>query len=85
MLLGSLRGVHVGDRIVGDIPILVPGVGNQGGDVPASVRAGTTASGNGLLMSSSREILYASSGDDFAEAARAAAERTIATINGVTV
>ena len=66
--------------IVGDLPILVPGVGTQGGDVAASVAAGATADGTGLLLSSSREILYASSGDDFAEAARAAAEATVARI-----
>lgn len=77
--LGSVRA------LVGDIPILVPGVGAQGGDVPASVRAGTTAAGTGLLMSSSREILWASSGEDFAEAARAAAQRTVAAINGLAV
>lgn len=77
--LRSVRG------LVGDIPILVPGVGAQAGDVAASVAAGATPNGTGLLMSSSREILYASSGDDFAEAARAAAMRTIETINGVTV
>jgi orotidine-5'-phosphate decarboxylase len=78
----QLRSVR---SLVGVIPILVPGVGVQGGDVPASVQAGATADGTGLLMSSSREILYASSGEDFAEAARAAAQRTIAAINGVAV
>jgi len=77
--LGSVRG------LVGDLPILVPGVGAQAGDIAASVAAGSTANGTGLLMSSSREILYASSGDDFAEAARAAALRTIDAINAVTV
>ena len=78
----QLRSVR---SLVGDVPILVPGVGSQAGDVAASVSAGTTDSGTGLLMSSSREILYASSGEDFAEAARTVAERTIAAINGVTV
>ena len=51
---------------------LVPGVGAQGGDVAAAVRAGRTQDGRGLLINSSRGILYASSGEDFAEAARAA-------------
>ena len=55
--------------IVGDMPILVPGVGAQGGDVEAVVRNATTADGTGLLVSSSRAILYASSATDFAEAA----------------
>jgi orotidine-5'-phosphate decarboxylase len=59
--------------IVGDMPILVPGVGAQGGDVEAVVRNAATADGTGLLVSSSRAILYASQGDDFAEAAASAA------------
>ena len=60
-------------RIVGDMPLLVPGVGAQGGDVAQVVRNGQTAAGTGLIVSSSRGILYASSGDDFASAARSAA------------
>ncbi|MEX2627482.1 MAG: orotidine-5'-phosphate decarboxylase [Ilumatobacteraceae bacterium] len=59
-----------------DLPILLPGVGAQGGDLDASVRAGADARGRNLLVSSSRQILYASPGDDFAAAARAAATRT---------
>jgi orotidine-5'-phosphate decarboxylase len=59
--------------IVGDVPFLVPGVGAQGGDVEAVVANGCTADGTGLLVSSSRAILYASSGGDFADAARTAA------------
>jgi orotidine-5'-phosphate decarboxylase len=58
--------------VVGDLPILVPGVGAQHGDAAAAVRAGATADGRGLIVSSSRSILYASSADDFAAAARAA-------------
>lgn len=61
---------------VGALPILVPGVGAQHGDVEAAVRAGTTADGTGLMVSASRSILYASSGDDFAAAAREAATAT---------
>jgi orotidine-5'-phosphate decarboxylase len=57
---------------VGDLPLLVPGVGAQGGDVAAVVRNGKSADGSGLVISSSRAILYASAGGDFAEAARAA-------------
>jgi orotidine-5'-phosphate decarboxylase len=60
-------------QIVGEMPLLVPGVGAQGGDVGEVVRNGRTAAGTGLLVSSSRGILYASTGDDFAAAARAAA------------
>jgi orotidine-5'-phosphate decarboxylase len=59
--------------IVGDMPLLVPGVGAQGGDVEAVVRNGCDGNGRGLLVSSSRAILYASAGEDFAQAAAAAA------------
>ncbi len=68
-------------RIVGDMPLLVPGVGAQGGDVAAAVRSGQTAAGTGLIISSSRGILYASRGGDFATAARGAAERLRDQIN----
>jgi orotidine-5'-phosphate decarboxylase len=69
--------------IVGDVPFLVPGVGAQGGDVEAVVANGCTADGSGLLVSSSRAILYASDGDDFADAARNAARDLRDTINTV--
>ena len=55
--------------IVGDLPFLVPGIGAQGGDVEAVVRNAKTVDGTGLIVSSSRAILYASSGEDFAGAA----------------
>ena len=67
--------------IVGDMPFLVPGVGAQGGDVEAVVREGATADGAGLVISSSRAILYAGSGTDFADAARDAALRQRDEIN----
>jgi orotidine-5'-phosphate decarboxylase len=60
-------------EVVGELPILVPGVGAQGGDPEQVVALGATRSGTGLVVNSSRAILYASSGDDFAEAARSAA------------
>jgi orotidine-5'-phosphate decarboxylase len=59
--------------IVGDLPLLVPGVGAQGGDVEAVVANAKTADGTGLVVSSSRAILYASAGDDYADAAATAA------------
>jgi orotidine-5'-phosphate decarboxylase len=58
-------------KMVGDMPFLVPGVGTQGGDVEALVKSGQTNDGSGMIVSSSRGVLYASSGPDFAEAARA--------------
>ena len=66
--------------IVGDLPLLVPGVGAQGGDVEATVEAGADSTGLGMVINSSRAILYASSGADFAEAARAEAIATRDTI-----
>ncbi len=57
------------------LPLLIPGVGAQGGDAQATVRAGWTAQGP-IIVSSSRAVLYASTGDDFARAARAAAVDT---------
>ena len=57
-------------EIVGDMPFLVPGVGAQGGDVEALVKAGQTSDGTGLVISSSRAIIYAGSQSDFANKAR---------------
>jgi orotidine-5'-phosphate decarboxylase len=60
--------------IVGDdVPFLVPGVGAQGGDVEAVVTNAKNRDGDGLIVSSSRAILYASQGDDYAAAAADAA------------
>jgi orotidine-5'-phosphate decarboxylase len=59
-------------EITGNMAFLVPGVGAQGGDVDQAVRSGQTADGTGLIISSSRSILYASSGEGFADAARKA-------------
>ncbi len=67
---GQLREVRA---IVGDMPLLVPGVGAQGGDVAAVVANAKTADGLGLVISSSRAILYASGGEDYADAAAGAA------------
>lgn len=62
--------------IVGDMALLVPGIGAQGGDVAAVVRAGRDSSGYGLIVNSSRAVLYADSGTGFATAARAVASAT---------
>ncbi|MFK7916499.1 MAG: orotidine-5'-phosphate decarboxylase [Ilumatobacter sp.] len=66
--------------IVGELPLLVPGVGAQGGDAATVMEHGASASGRGLIVSSSRAILYASSGDDFADAAHSEAQRTAASL-----
>ena len=81
--------------IIGDMPILVPGIGAQGGDINAVIRAGTTrpssaatseattptTSRRGLIINSSRAILYASDGANFASASRDAALTTRTAIN----
>lgn len=59
--------------IVGDMPLLVPGIGAQGGDVERTVTNGKNGNGTGMIINSSRSIIYAGKGDDFAEAARIAA------------
>lgn len=68
-------------ELTGEMPLLVPGIGAQGGDVEATVRAGRTADGAGLMINSSRAILYAGGGEDFAAAARTAARATRDAIN----
>ncbi|MEA3338730.1 MAG: orotidine-5'-phosphate decarboxylase [Chloroflexota bacterium] len=60
-------------EIAPDLPFLIPGIGAQGGDLAAAVTHGPTAGGLGPVINSSRGIIYASSGPDFAQAARAAA------------
>jgi len=67
--------------LVGDMPLLVPGIGAQGGDIAASVTAGQTADGTGLVINSSRAILYAGDGPDYAERAREVARATRDEIN----
>ena len=68
-------------RLVGDLPLLVPGIGAQGGDIAATVAAGKSSNGTGLIINSGRAILYASGGTDFAAAARLAAIETRDAIN----
>ena len=75
LVVGATYPADLADvrRRVGNLPLLVPGVGAQGGDIEAVVRNGRATDGTGLMISSSRAILYASAGEDFADAARAAA------------
>ena len=57
-------------KIVGNMPILVPGIGAQGGDLEATLKAGLTPQKDGLIISVSRSVIYASNKNDFAEKAR---------------
>ena len=67
------------------LPMLIPGVGAQGGDAVATVRAGWRGNANGstgaIIVNSSRAILYASAGDDYSAAARRVALQTRDTLN----
>ena len=62
------------------LPLLIPGVGAQGGDAKATIRSGYRTLGGAttgaVIVNSSRAVLYASSGEDFAAAARREALRT---------
>ncbi len=61
--------------MVGDMPILIPGIGVQGGEIAVTVSAGKDSRGWGMIINSSRGIIYASRSQDFAEAARQATEQ----------
>ncbi|MGI0053455.1 MAG: orotidine-5'-phosphate decarboxylase [Thermoplasmata archaeon] len=74
--------VRIARKILGNgIPILVPGVGAQGGALSTVVREGVDARGRGLLISASRSIIYASAGKEWGKAAREEAERLSTQIN----
>ncbi len=57
-------------KIVGDVPILIPGIGAQGGDLEKTVKNGRDSKNQGMIISSSRGIIFASKGEDFADKAR---------------
>ena len=67
--------------IIGDIPVLIPGIGAQGGDVEKTVTAGKDSRGQGMIINSSRGIIFASKDADFAEAARRETEKLRNLIN----
>lgn len=64
---GELNGIR---KLVGDLPFLIPGIGAQGGDIEKTVQAGKDSLGRGMVINISRSMLYASQGEDYAEAAR---------------
>jgi orotidine-5'-phosphate decarboxylase len=87
---GGQLGLVVGATFPGEVarvrelaptlPLLIPGIGAQGGDAEATVRAGWRPGGP-IIVSSSRAMLYASAGADFAEAARRVAQATRLQLN----
>lgn len=70
-------------KAAGDMPILIPGVGAQGGNLEKAVLYGTDNFRHPVLINVSRTVLYASQNDDFAEAARSEVEKLNSTINGL--
>lgn len=68
-------------EIAGDIPFLIPGVGKQEGDIVAAVQAGMDSNKRAIIINSSSAVIHASSGTDFAEAARNATEKLHNAIN----
>ncbi len=68
-------------KIAGDMTFLVPGIGAQGGDVEKTVKAGLNSKGTGMIINSSRGIIFASSGPDFAEVAEQEAKKLKEEIN----
>ena len=84
LVVGATRPAELRElRVaVGDVPFLVPGVGSQGASVRDAVTSGRDSRGTGLIVSSSRAVIHASSGSDFASAARRVAESLKSEING---
>ncbi len=62
-------------RLCPEMPLLLPGIGAQGGDLPRALDAGLDAQGGGVVVNASRQVLYASDGEDFAQAARREASK----------
>lgn len=73
--LGQVR------KIIGDIPILIPGIGTQGGDLEKSVQFGKDSYGAGFIINSSRGIIFASNGPNFAQVARHETQKLNDSIN----
>ncbi|KPK69211.1 MAG: hypothetical protein AMJ84_09945, partial [Acidithiobacillales bacterium SM23_46] len=88
LVVGATQSERIADvrRAAPDLPFLIPGVGAQGGDLEASVRAAANdRPDRGFIINVSRSVLYASSGNDYAAAARREAERLRAEIEDVLI
>jgi orotidine-5'-phosphate decarboxylase len=64
-------------KIVPYMPILIPGIGKQGGDLKSAIRYGCDKHGQLAIINAGRSIIYASSGKDFADAARVEAKKMV--------
>ena len=69
--------------IVGDMPLLVPGIRAQGGDLESVIQCGLNSNNEGLLINVSRSVIYASDGDDFAQAAAQEVRKLNQQISGI--
>jgi orotidine-5'-phosphate decarboxylase len=74
----ELAGIR---QIAPNIPLLIPGIGAQGGQIESTVKAGKDSKNQGMIINASRSIIFASNGEDFAEAARAETQRLTDEIN----
>jgi orotidine-5'-phosphate decarboxylase len=70
-------------QIVGNMELLIPGIGKQGGSLEEVVKAGADNNGTGMIINSSSGIIFASAGEDFAEAAGREAKKLNDEINAL--
>lgn len=70
-------------RLCPDMPLLIPGIGTQGGDLVSTVKNGVDIRGEKAIIVAARQIIYASGGKDFAEAARRSAQELRDSINHI--
>lgn len=77
------REINIVRRIAKSLPLLIPGVGSQGGDLTAVVKNGLDSQGSNIIINVSRAIIFASKNRDFAPKARAAAQTIFSNINKV--
>lgn len=82
LVVGATYPEQLGEvrKVAGALPILIPGIGAQGGDLVQTVTNGLNASGAGMIINASRSILYAASGPNFAQAAATEAAKVDAEI-----
>lgn len=83
LVVGATYPLDIKDirRLCPDMPLLIPGVGAQGGDLASAVRFGLDRRGEGAIIAVSRQVLYASGGEDYARAARREAMKLRERIN----
>jgi orotidine-5'-phosphate decarboxylase len=68
-------------KLAPDLPLLIPGIGAQGGDLEATLAAGLDKHGSGIIINAARSIIFVSTQANFAQQARVAAEKLVTQIN----